>query len=71
MDTVFRKDRELFDDEVFSFDRFCWAIGVVRSQLHPPLDKDQISLLPIVVNVSLAFFDFFHQFVVFYLDWTL
>eukprot|EP00210_Caulerpa_lentillifera_P000767 g742.t1 len=52
IETVFQKDRQLFKEELFTFDKFCWAVGSVRSQLHPPLEKDKISLLPIVSNIG-------------------
>lgn len=44
---VMEADRSLFPADVFTEDAFLWAVAVVRSRVHAPLDGDQLALVPL------------------------
>lgn len=46
-ETLLEAEPEVFPREVFTFERFMWAFGWVRSRAHAPLEKDDIALVPV------------------------
>mmetsp|Transcript_33269 Transcript_33269/g.85010 ORF Transcript_33269/g.85010 Transcript_33269/m.85010 type:complete len:388 (-) Transcript_33269:728-1891(-) len=46
-ETVFEANPELFSKDAFSYKQFLWAFGWLRARAHPPLEKDDIALVPL------------------------
>ena len=51
---VFSRDRATFDAEHFSYPGLVWAIQLVRSHVHKPLEGKDVALVPIADLVRLA-----------------
>eukprot|EP00898_Chlorokybus_atmophyticus_P003486 jgi/Chlat1/4138/Chrsp269S00809 len=45
---VFAARPDLFDSSTFTYDNLLWAFGILRSRVFPPLDGDNIALVPLV-----------------------
>ncbi|GMH34132.1 hypothetical protein BSKO_01966 [Bryopsis sp. KO-2023] len=55
--TVFASNPTIFDPSVFTFEAFCWGVGTVRARVHPPLDGNDVAMVPmadLVVHSRLA-----------------
>ena len=49
---MFKQYPDLFASDRFDDASFCWAVGIVRSQLHPPLNAERPALVPFISLVS-------------------
>ena len=49
--SIFGANREVFDEQTFSKDNFLRTAAVMRARVHPPLDNDQITLVPLADQV--------------------
>lgn len=46
-ENVFPRDKDLFDGNIFSFDSFVWAFGILRSRALPPCDSGaDVAIIP-------------------------
>jgi hypothetical protein len=50
--TLFASNPDTFLPSVFTYDAFVWAVCAVRSRVHPPLDADNIALVPFADTVG-------------------
>ena len=51
---VFERDPALFSKDVFTFDNMVWAVQIVRSHVHGPLEGKDVALVPIADLVRSA-----------------
>ena len=53
-EAVFASQRGSFPEGVYTEAAFLWAVAVVRSRVHPPLEGDQLALVPLADLVRLS-----------------
>lgn len=49
---VLEPNPNLFDPEIFTFDAFKWAFGILRSRSFPPLTGEDLALVPVADLVN-------------------
>jgi len=56
---LFKEEQDLFPEHRVTLDAFIHAVGVVRSQIHPPLEGKNAALVPVLscVHVFLVYSD--------------
>lgn len=50
-ENVFEANRDVFDEEIFTKAAFVRTVTVMRASVHPPLDNENISLVPLADQV--------------------
>lgn len=41
------KNQAGLEPELVTFEAFCWGVGCVRARVHPPLEGDNVALVPV------------------------
>lgn len=49
---VFAADPSAFTSDAYTYDSFLWAVGIIRSLVHAPLEGDKIALVPLASSLT-------------------